>query len=136
MNSTKTIPIDSSVDAFLAAIESDERRKDCQALCSTLQKITQKQPQMWGSALVGFGTYHYKYASGHEGDTPQISFSPRKEHISIYFNDGFENKTHFLEKLGKYKQGKGCLNIKRLADVNVELLEQMMLQSFENISHK
>lgn len=134
MNSAKTVPVDSSVEAFIATIENDEKRQDCLYLCSLLQKITKNQPKIWGSSLIGFGTYHYKYASGHEGDTPQISFSPRKEHISIYFNDGFENKTHFLEKLGKYKQGKGCLNIKRLADINVELLEQMMLDSVAVVS--
>ena len=126
MAENKTKPTSVSAQEFLEAIPDDSRRADSKALAKLMQKVTGKKPAMWGTAIVGFDSYHYKYASGHEGDMCVIGFSPRKAANVLYGATGFEGVDAFLAKLGKHTTGKGCLYIKKLADVDVKVLEAMI----------
>jgi hypothetical protein len=125
MAENKTIPTEDSVTAFLNKIKDRQVRDDCFAILDMMQKASNSEPVMWGSAIVGFGTYHYVYESGREGDMLVVGFSPRKQNISIYFLGGVNNVQDELSELGKYKTGKGCLYIKSLSDVNVEVLKKI-----------
>ncbi len=129
MATLKTQATDASVAAYLAAIEDLARRADCEALCALMRKASGSQPRMWGSNMVGFGQYHYKYESGREGDWFALGFSSRKAEISVYLMTGFEPRPELLAQLGKHKMGKSCLNIKRLADVDSNVLEQLLKDS-------
>jgi hypothetical protein len=126
MNKNKTTPADVSVENYLAAIEDEGRRKDCQALVRLMTKASKHPPAMWGSSIVGFGSYHYKYESGREGDICLAGFSSRKAAIVLYGLTGAEESQELLSKLGKYKGGKGCLYINALADVDGKVLEQLV----------
>jgi hypothetical protein len=112
-----------SVPAFLDACADEARRTDAKALAKLMQKITGKEPAMWGPSIVGFDTHHYRYESGREGDMPIVGFSPRKAANVLYGTIGFDGAAALLAKLGKHTTGKGCLYIKRLADVDVKVLE-------------
>jgi len=116
------------VEAYLSAIEDKTRRRDCEALSKLMTKATKEQPKMWGTNIVGFGSYHYKYESGREGDSCLTGFSPRKGEISIYLMAGFpgQEQEELLSKLGKYKMGKGCLYVRKLSDVDLKILEKMI----------
>lgn len=126
MAELKTIPTDQNVAQFLESISEESKRSDCYAITELMQKITGEPPVMWGSSIVGFGKYHYKYESGHEGDAPLASFSPRKQHISLYLMCEPEDRQVLLNKLGRHKAGKGCLNIKKLSDVNTDVLQELI----------
>src|ERR1043165_7091997 len=119
MAEQKTKPTDESVEDFLNRISDAERREDCFAVAKMMEEITGEKPKMWGPSIVGFGTYHYKYASGHEGDWPVAAFSPRKNDLTLYIMMGLERDPELMAKLGKHKTGKACLYIKRLADVHL-----------------
>ncbi len=131
MAENKTKPTKSSVTAFLNKIKDKQLRDDCFAILEVMQKVSNCDPVMWGSAIIGFGTYHYVYESGREGDTIVIGFSPRKQNISIYLMGGLKNVEDELAKLGKYKTGKGCLYIKSLSDVNVDILKKVFAKAFK-----
>ena len=110
-------------------IPDEKVRDDCFALIKLMKKATGANPKMWGSSIIGFGNYHYKYDSGHEGDSCLTGFSPRKQNISLYIMPGFTQHPTLLKKLGKHKAGKGCLYIKRLEDVDVNVLESLIKES-------
>ena len=129
MAEPKTKPTAQSVDAHLDAIVDDARRNDCRELAARMQRATKCEPVMWGTSIVGFGRYHYKYASGHEGDTCLVGFASRKGDISVYLMCGLDGADDLLSKLGKHKRGKGCLYLKRLADVDPAVLEQLIAHS-------
>jgi len=118
-----------SVDQHLATIADPQRRQDCEALAALMQRVTGQPAAMWGSSIVGFGTYHYRYASGHAGDSCQTGFAARKGDISVYLVAGFDAHQALLARLGKHKIGKACLYIKRLADVDLQVLEALVAGS-------
>jgi len=126
MAEPKTKATRASVDNYLDAIGDELRREDCRTLVKLMRRVTKEPPVMWGTSIVGFGSYHYRYASGHEGDSCLAGFSSRKGDISIYVTAGFEGQEPLLAKLGKHKAGKVCLYVKRLADVDLELLESLV----------
>lgn len=136
MAENKTKPSKESVHAFLARIQNLQLRKDCLSILKLMQTISRSQPVMWGSSIIGFGSIHYVYESGREGDMPVIGFSPRKQNISIYLMCGFDNIKNELSKLGKYKTGGGCLYIKSLGDVNVVVLKQIIVKAFKGRERK
>jgi hypothetical protein len=129
MAEQKTKPSEKSVEEFLDNIDDEEARDDCYSLLKMMKKITRAEPKLWGGSIVGFGQYYYKYASGHEGDSCLTGFSPRKQAISVYLMPGFEGHSKLLEKLGKYKAGKGCLYIKKLKDVDSNVMEELIRES-------
>jgi hypothetical protein len=127
MASTKTLPSDDSVEAFLATVPSDARRDDAQQLCGLLAEWTGEPPVMWGTGIIGFGRYRYRYDSGHEGTAPLVGFSPRKPHLVVYLVGGVENRyPKLLEQLGPHKLGKGCLYLKRLDDADPKVLRGLV----------
>jgi hypothetical protein len=125
----KTKPNDASVEGFLNSIDDKRVRDDCFALVKLMKKVTKARPRMWGSSIVGFGSYHYTYASGREADWLLAGFSPRKQNLTIYITSGFENYHALLKRLGKHSTGKSCLYVKRLADVDMGTLTQLVEQS-------
>jgi len=129
MAELKTKPTDASVTDYLNAIENDQVRQDCWVIHDIMKAATKSEPVMWGDSIVGFGTYHYTYASGREGDWMLTAFSPRKQNITLYFMTGFERYEELLAKLGKHSLGKGCLYIKRLSDVHQPTLEKLIEES-------
>ena len=132
MAENKTKETDASVGVFLDAIENEQRRADCFAVAKLMQQVTKAKPKMWGSSIVGFGSYHYKYASGREGDSLLVGFSPRKQALTLYITSGFAAYDDLLKKLGKFKTGGGCLYINGLADVDQKVLKEMIKQSVEH----
>lgn len=136
MSDNKTKPTNSSVSAFLDAIEGDERRKDCQMLAAMMTKITGKPAVMWGPSIVGFDTYHYKYESGREGDMTVTGFSPRKGDISVYLTAGSAEQADLLARLGRHKMGKSCLYIRKLSDVDLTVLAQLISESVAEIKRR
>ena len=126
MAENKTKLTQASVEHYLAAIEDNGRRKDCEALAKLMAKATKHQAMMWGTSIVGFGSHHYKYASGREGDICLVGFSSRKGDISIYGTASAPAQEELLARLGKHKMGKGCLYIRKLGDVDVKVLEQLV----------
>ena len=129
MAENKTKATESSVADYLAAIEDEGRRKDCAALCELMAKATKQPPKMWGTSIVGFGSYHYRYESGREGDTCLVGFSSRKGDISVYGLAGSPEREELLAMLGKYKTGKGCLYIRKLSDIDLKILGQLVASS-------
>ena len=131
MAELKTKATTASVGAFLDAVANDQRRADCKRVAKIMQKITGKKPKMWGSSIVGFDSYHYKYATGHEGDCCLVGFSSGKAHLSLYLTSGYETPAMkaLLARLGKHKTAVACLYIKRLSDVEMPVLEQLIEQS-------
>ena len=123
-------PTNAPVEAFLAQVPNDQQREDTRRLCAMMEEITGEPPAMWGSSIVGFGTYHYRYASGHEGDSALASFSPRRQHLVIYLVGEFADRHRAaLARLGPHQTGKGCLYIKRLADVDLDTLRELIDRS-------
>lgn len=135
MAENKTKPNDQSVEAFLNGIQEPGRRADCIAVASLMEEITGSKPIMWGSSIVGFGNYRYKYASGREGDWFLAGFSPRKQNLTLYIMGYLEYYKDILENLGKHKHGKGCLYIKSLEDIDVEVLRSLIKTSLERLNH-
>ncbi len=122
------------VEAFLAGIEDDGQREDSRVIAAMMERLSGEAPTMWGDAMVGFGSYHYKYASGREGDFFRTGFSPRKRDLSlhlmgVYSDGGYEKRQQLLDRLGKHKRGKSCLYIKRLSDVDMAVLEALVADS-------
>lgn len=131
MAELKTQEHDGDVGAFLAGIPDAQQREDCAVLAALMAKVTRKSARMWGHAMVGFGNYHYRYATGLEGDWFVVGFSPRKGSLSLYIMSGFEPLQDELAQLGKHKLGKACLYIKRLADVDMKMLEALVRKSVQ-----
>ena len=131
MAENKTKPTKTSVTAFLNKIKDKQLREDCFTIVAMMQKASKCEPVMWGSAIIGFGTYHYVYESGREGDSILIGFSPRKQNISLYVMGGLDKVESELAKLGKHKTGKGCLYINALSDVNVAVLQKIFAVEFK-----
>ena len=129
MAENKTKATSASVESYFAAIEDEARRKDCEALARLMTKVTKERPKMWGTSIVGFGSYHYKYESGREGDSCLTGFSSRKGDISVYLVADFPRRAGLLSKLGKYKMAKACLHVHRLSDVDLKVLEQLVVGS-------
>jgi hypothetical protein len=127
----KTQPTDQDPIAFLDRIEDPQRRADCHAVLEMMRKATGAPPVMWGAAIVGFGCYRYRYASGHSGEWPVIGFSPRKNDLTLYLMPGFETQGALMAKLGKHKTGKSCLYLKRLSDVDRPTLETVIANSVQ-----
>lgn len=131
MAELKTRPNDGSVDTFLAAVPDEKRRRDSYTILEMMTKITGHEPRMWGNSIVGFGSYHFKYASGREGDWFLTGFSPRKGNLTLYIMSGFEGHEKLLARLGKHKTGKGCLYISRLEEVDQDVLRELIRKSLE-----
>lgn len=135
MAEAKTNATDESVAAFLAKIGDEQRRKDCLVVLDLMKQATAAEPKMWGSSIVGFGSYKYRYASGREGEWPIIGFSPRKNDLTLYIMPGFEVFETLLAKLGKHTTGKSCLYIKKLDDVDIPVLQRLILNSVEKMAN-
>jgi len=134
MAELKTRPTRASVAKFLAAVEDDEKREDCEVLLGMMERVTGARPVMWGASIVGFGSYHYRYASGREGDWMLAGFSPRKRDLTVYVMAGFRGQEKLLAKLGRHRASSGgCLYLKRLADVDLGVLEELVRSSVERL---
>lgn len=136
MAEAKTKPTRASVARFLDAIADAQRRADCRAILALMKTITGKPAVLWGSSIVGFGTYHYTYASGHSGDWPRTAFSPRKGDISVYLVAAGPKQKELLAKLGRHKMGKACLYIRRLADIDIKVLEALIRDSVDEVKRR
>lgn len=130
-----------SVKAFLDRVEDPDRRRDAAFLLDVMKKQTGEDPKMWGDSIVGFGRYHYKYPTGHEGDTCLTGFSPRSKEFSIYLNGTYfpgmeEKRQKLLDKLGKHRMGKACLYVKRLSDIDLKVLEQLIVMGIDELKKR
>jgi uncharacterized protein YdhG (YjbR/CyaY superfamily) len=131
MAELKTKATDASVNEFLQGIEDEKKRADCYQILEIMRKATKAEPKMWGPSIIGFGDYHYKYATGRENDWFIAGFSPRKQNLTLYAMGGFDSET--LKKLGKYKTGKGCLYINKLEDVDTKVLKELVSKSVNSL---
>jgi hypothetical protein len=134
MAELKTKPTIESVSTFLNKVADKTRREDCFAVLEMMRDVTKEEPTMWGSSIVGFGRYRYKYESGREGEWPITGFSPRKGDLTLYIVPGFEIAPDLMKRLGKYKTGKSCLYIRKLADVDRKVLKQLIEKSVKKMS--
>jgi hypothetical protein len=133
MTENKTMPTDQTVPAFLEKISDEQLRQDCSVLVELMRSVSKTEPVMWGSSIIGFGMYHYRYESGREGDNLIIGFSPRKQNIAIYLRGGLAPLQAELMELGKYKTGKGCLYIKSIKEIKIPVLKKMLSKAFSSI---
>lgn len=135
MAKNKTTETEVNIADFINTfVEDENKKKDAFELVKIFQEASGFEPKMWGPSIIGFGSYHYKYASGHEGDAPLAGFSPRKTAISLYLYSLAEEREELLAKLGKHKPSKGCIYIKKLADIDVEILKKMVAFSVKNLN--
>jgi hypothetical protein len=134
MAENKTKTNEASVEEFLNNVENEQKRKDSFELLKMMKRVTNLEPKMWGPAIIGFGSLHYKYESGREGDMPRIGFSPRKQNLTLYISVGDDSDNPLLKKLGKYTTSKACLYIKKLADVDRNVLQELIADEFEKTS--
>ena len=133
MAQNKTTENDLSVPDFLNTIPDENKRADCFNLSDILSLTTGFKAKMWGNAIVGFGSYHYKYESGREGDAPLVGFSPRKDAIALYLSSQFKDREELLAKFGKHKTAKACIYLKKMSDIDVAVLKEMTINSIERI---
>lgn len=133
MAELKTKKNTASVEKFISAITDEGRRDDCYAVLEIMKSITKSEPAMWGSSIVGFGSYHYIYASGQEGDWPMTGFSPRKQNLTLYIMPGFDKYTELMKTLGKCKTAKSCLYVKRLDDIHLPTLKKLIKASLVDL---
>ena len=133
MAELKTKVNDASVDKFLQGVKDEQVREDCYRILDIMQKGTKAEPKMWGKSIVGFGSYHYKYASGREGDWMLTGFSPRKRNLTLYIMPGFDEYDGLLKKLGKHTTGVSCLYIKKLEDVDTKVLQELVTKSVKKM---
>lgn len=136
MAELKTKPTGVAVDAFLDAVPDPQRREDARKVRAMMERLSGEPAAMWGPSIVGFGTYHYKYDSGHEGDMARIGFSPRARELVLYVLGCFPRNQTLMDRLGKHKTGKSCLYIKRLADVDLDVLEELVAESLDYMREK
>ncbi|WP_044022166.1 DUF1801 domain-containing protein [Bacillus sp. SG-1] len=131
MYELKTKENDSNVIEFIEAVENPRKREDAYILLDIFTETTGFEAKMWGPSIIGFGSYHYKYKTGHEGDAPLVGFSPRKAKISLYFATGDPDRERLLERFGKHTSGKACVYINKVADIDVEVLKELIRQSVD-----
>jgi hypothetical protein len=136
MSDLKTRPTGEEVEAFLATITEEQKRQDAETLVEIMQRLTGAAPRMWGAGIIGFGNYHYRYASGREGDWFLVGFSPRKANLSLYIMAGFDQYEALMARLGKFKTGKSCLYVKKLADINQPVLEELIIASVKTLKER
>ncbi|MCB2206600.1 DUF1801 domain-containing protein [bacterium] len=136
MAEPKTKKNDASVAEFLVSVENEKRREDAKTVMQLMKRVTGSVPKMWGGSIIGFGSYHYVYASGREGDWPLVGLSPRKQALSLYIMAGFDRYGELLGKLGKFKTGKSCLYINKLEDIDPKVLEELIAESVEYMKSK
>lgn len=136
MAELKTKPTGASVASFLRALDDPEQRADAKTLSKLMREATGCRAKLWGTSIVGFDTYHYRYASGQEGDWPIVAFAPRKRDLSVYIMPGFSKYGRLMKKLGKHKTGRSCLYIKRLSDVDVDVLRDLIETSVTDMRKK
>ncbi len=132
----KTKETDVSVEAYIAAVADANQRADAEKIRTLMERLSGEPAKLWGPSIIGFGSYHYKYDSGREGDMCRIGFSPRKGQTVLYLIDGFEGQPELMAKLGKHKTGKSCLYIKKLADIDQQVLETLCARSLEYMAEK
>lgn len=135
MAELKTQPTDSSITDFLDSVEDEQKRADAYAIMELMREVTGETPQMWGDSIVGFGSYHYVYESGREGDWFLVGFSPRKRNLTLYIMSGFDEYDGLLDRLGKHSTGKSCLYVKRLSDVDEDALRELVQKSVQHMRH-
>ncbi len=133
MATPKTIETGNSVADYISAIDDENKRTDCMAIVELLNKQTGFEPKLWGTSIIGFGSYHYKYQSGHEGNAPLVGLAARANAITLYLVPEFEKKEDLLLKFGKHKTGKGCIYIQKLDDIDTDVLIQLVSSSIEHI---
>ena len=133
MAELKTKATNASVSAFLKRIDDPQRRQDAVAVTDMMRKVTGQEPKMWGTSIVGFGSYHYKYPSGQEADWPITAFSPRKQDLTLYLTPGYQENVELMEKLGKHRTGVSCLYLKRLSDVHEPTLKKLIRDSVKRL---
>lgn len=133
MTELKTKVNKANVDKFLKSVKDEQKREDCYKVLEIMKKTTKAEPKMWGTSIIGFGTYHYKYASGREGDWMLVGFSPRKQNLTLYIMSGFDEYDSLMKKLGKHSTGKSCLYIKKLEDVNMKVLKELITKSVRHM---
>ena len=133
MAELKTQPTNESVKDFIDGIADERRRRDCRTVMKIMKRVTKAAPKMWGSSIVGYGSYHYRYASGREGEWFTAGFSPRAQSLTLYIMSGFRQYASLLKKLGKHTTGKSCLYIKRLDDIDLEVLEELIERSVRHV---
>ena len=136
MTELKTRQNDMNVDAFLDGVENPRRREDARRLLALMQEVTGELPKMWGATIVGFGSYHYRYASGREGDWPVVGFAPRKQNLVLYIMPGFTRYSALLAKLGKHRTGKSCLYVNKLDDIDPRILEELVRESVAEMKRR
>ncbi|MDX1438930.1 MAG: DUF1801 domain-containing protein [Rubricoccaceae bacterium] len=136
MSDLKTKPTDASVKKFLDGVENAQRKKDAYVILDLMREVTGKEPKLWGPSIVGFGSYHYVYDSGREGDWPITGFSPRKQNLTLYIMPGFDRYDDLMSKLGKHKTGKSCLYVNKLDDVDMDVLRELVEQSVKYMQEK
>ncbi len=136
MAKNKTTENENSVTDFINSVEDETKRNDSFRITELMQEQTGLEPKMWGPAIIGFGTYHYVYESGREGDMPIVAFSPRKQSITLYLASNFPGREALLKKFGKHTTSKACIYIKKLADVDIEILKKMIKASVEYMKNK
>lgn len=138
MAEMKTVKNDNSVENFLNNVDHENKREDSFKILQMMQEVTGEEPKMWGDSIIGFGEYHYRYASGREGDAPLVGFSPRKQNLTLYLmgcyiNPDDKQYDQLFQQLGKHKTGKSCLYVNKLSDVDISVLEQLITRSFEDM---
>lgn len=134
MAENKTQPTDASVREFLDGVENEARRADAKRVLELMREVTGEEPRMWGPSIVGFGAYRYRYESGREGDWFLAGFSPRKSNLVVYIMSGFPRHAELMERLGKHRTGKSCLYIHQLADVDLDVLRELVRRSAEHVA--
>lgn len=133
MAELKTKPNQGDVEAFLESIENEQRKADCLKLLEVMKSVTKEEPVMWGGSIVGFGQYHYVYASGREGDWFRVGFSPRKQNLSIHIMPGLDSHEDLLAELGKFNTGRGCLYVKKLDDIHLPSLKKIIRAALKEL---
>lgn len=136
MAEIKTKPTAVAVDDFIDGVEPAQRREDARTVCAMMERLTGEPPRMWGPTIIGFGEYHYKYDSGHEGDMCRMGFSPRRPALVVYLVPGLARNEQLLARLGKHSMGKSCLYIKRLSDVDMDVLEELARASLDHMDER
>jgi Domain of unknown function (DU1801) len=134
MAENKTQPTNADVNGFIESVTDDAQRADAHNLCAMMAQLSGEVPKMWGPSIIGFGRYHYKYDSGREGESLRIGFSPRKGQTVLYLIDGYSDRSDALARLGKHKIGKSCLYVKRLSDIDMDVLEEMVVDSLAHMA--
>ncbi len=141
MAEMKTVKNDNSVENFLNKVDDENKREDSIKILQLMQEVTGEEPKMWGDSIIGFGEYHYRYASGREGNAPLVGFSPRKQNLTLYLmgcyiNPDDKQYDQLFQQLGKHKTGKSCLYVNKLSDVDISVLEQLITRSFEDMQNR